>query len=99
MNPITGTSPRHRLEQQRHAVAVSVAVATLTATVGGWRPSAAAAWTIAMIAIVVGVPHGALDIEIGPRLTKPTWFFGMYLASALCIVLAWLAAPEIGVVA
>ncbi len=99
MNPITGTSPRQRLEQYRHGVAVFVAVATLAATIGGWTPNAAAAWTIAIVAIVVGVPHGALDVEIGPRLTKPTWFFGMYLAGACCIVLAWLAAPEIGVVA
>lgn len=99
MNPATGMSRWHRLEQRRHAVAVCVTVATLTATLGGWTPSPVAAWTIAIIAIVVGLPHGALDVVIGPRLAKPTLFFGIYLAAALGIVLVWLAAPAVGVVA
>ncbi len=99
MNLTPGTSRHHRLEQQRHSVAVCVAVATLTATLGGWTPSSGAALSIAIVAIAVGLPHGALDIVIGPRLTKPTLFFGLYLAAALGIVLVWLATPVLGVVA
>jgi len=74
-------------------------VATLIATLGGWTPSPAAAWTIVIVAIAVGLPHGALDIVIGPRLTKPTLFFGLYLAASLGIVVVWLAVPFLGVVA
>jgi len=99
MNLTPGTSRRHRLEQQRHNIAVWVAVATLTATLGGWTPSSAAAWTIAIVAVAVGLPHGALDIVIGPRLVKPTLFYGLYVAAAFGIVLAWLVMPVLGVVA
>ncbi len=99
MNPATSMSRRNRLEQQRHGVASCVAIAALIATFGGWTPSSAAAWTIAVVAIAIGLPHGALDIAIGPRLTKPALFFGMYLAAAVGIVTVWLAAPVLGMVA
>lgn len=99
MNHTTRTNRRHRLDQQRHTIAVCVAVTTLTATLNGWTPTSSAAWTIAIIAIAVGLPHGALDIVIGPQLTKPTLFFAIYLTAALGIILIWLAAPAIGVAA
>jgi len=92
-------SRSHRLEQQRHAIAVCVAVATLTATFGGWTPSSAAAWTISIVAIAVGLPHGALDIVIGPRFAKLQLFYRLYLAAAIGIVLVWLTAPTFGLVA
>lgn len=98
MNPTTGTTRRRRLEQQRHAIAISVTIITLIATVSGWTPNPATAWTIAIIAIAIGLPHGALDIVIGPRLTRPALFFGMYLAAAISIVLIWSAAPALGLV-
>ncbi len=98
MNATNRVSRRPRLEQHRHIVAVCVAATTLTATLGGWTPTPRAAWSIVIVAIVVALPHGALDVVIGPRLVKPTLFFGMYLAAALGIVLVWLAAPPLGVV-
>jgi len=99
MSTTTGMSRRHRLEQQRHVVAVCVAAATLTATLVGWAPSSGAAWAIVIASLAVGLPHGALDVVIGPRLTRPRRFFGIYLTTALVIVLAWLALPALGVVA
>jgi len=99
MNRTAGIGRSHRLEQQRHTVAVCIAGATLAATLGGWTPSSAVAWMIAVVAIAVGLPHGALDIMIGPRLVKPQLFFGLYLAGVLGVVLVWLAAPALGLVA
>jgi hypothetical protein len=99
MNHTTRTNRRHRLDQQRHTIAVCVAATTLTATLNGWTPTSSAAWTIAIIAIAIGLPHGALDIVIGPQLTKPTLFFAIYLTAALGIILVWLAAPAIGMAA
>jgi len=99
MDPTTATGRWPRLEQQRHAVAASVAVATSTATVGGWTPNSAAAWTIVIAAIAVGLPHGALDVVIGPRHTKPQLFFGLYLAAVLGIVSMWIVAPAVCLVA
>ena len=99
MNPATGMSRRYRLERRRHNVAVWVALATLIATLGGWAPSTAAAWAIAIVAIAVGLPHGALDIVIGPRLGRPTLFFGLYAAVMLGVVLVWLSFPVLGLVA
>lgn len=99
MNRTDGMGRSHRLEQQRHAVAVCIAGATLAATLGGWTPSSAVAWMIAVVAIAVGLPHGALDIMIGPRFAKPQLFFGLYLAGVVGVVLVWLAAPAFGLVA
>lgn len=95
----TRMSRGQRLERQRHDVAVCVAVMTLIATLGGWTPSSTAAWTIVIVAIAVGLPHGAFDVVIGPRLTTPTLFFAMYLAAAVGIVLFWLATPALGMAA
>lgn len=99
MNPSTRTSRRYRLEHERRIVAMCVAVSTLTATLGGWTPSSGAAWSIMVAAIAVGLPHGALDIVIGPRAAKPSLFFGMYLATAIAVVVVWLAAPMLGLIA
>ena len=97
VRPIPGR--RGQLERQRHLVAVGAAVAAVVATLAGWTPSSAAALTIVIIAVAVGLPHGALDIVIGPRMTKPSLFFGSYLAGAALMMLVWLVAPLLGLVA
>jgi Brp/Blh family beta-carotene 15,15'-monooxygenase len=84
---------RQRLERQRHVVAISVAAAILAATLAGWTPSLSAAVVIVVIAVSIGMPHGALDIVIGPRMAKPSVFFVAYLALGAAIVLIWLVAP------
>jgi Brp/Blh family beta-carotene 15,15'-monooxygenase len=92
------TSRRHRLERVRHIVAVGVSAVVLVATVGGWTPSLAAAVVIMITAVAIGMPHGALDVVTGPRLTKPIAFFVSYLALGAATVVVWLAAPLFGLV-
>ena len=92
-------SGRHRFEQQRHVVAVSVATALVVATLSGWSPNSATAMAIAVGAVGIGLPHGALDIVIGPRLARPSTFFEMYLVVAASTLLVWLFAPTLGLVA
>lgn len=93
-----GTSRRHRLERHRHVIALCVAAIAVAATLAGWTPSPTTALTVVIVAIGIGLPHGALDIVIGPRMARPTTFFGMYLAVAATSVLIWLLAPVLGLV-
>lgn len=95
-SPVNATccsTRRHRLERRRHAVAVSVATTTLIVSIAGWTPSSTAAVTIMIIAVAVGMPHGALDVVVGPRLARPSVFFATYLALAAATALVWLIAP------
>jgi beta-carotene 15,15'-dioxygenase len=84
---------RDRLERKRHVVAVLVAATTLIITIAGWTPSLTAAVLIVTVAVAVGMPHGALDVVIGPRMAKPTTFFATYLALAAVTVVVWLSLP------
>ena len=62
-----------------------------------------AGWICAVVTIVVlGVPHGALDVEIGRTLFRPrlgrAWFpvFALpYLALVAVVLAAWHVAPEV----
>ena len=94
--PIPGR--RDQLERRRHIVALCGAVAAVVATLLGWTPNSAAALTIVIVAVAIGLPHGALDIVIGPRMTKRSLFFGCYLAIAALTTLVWLAAPRLALV-
>ena len=89
---------RDRLERHRHAIAVCAAIAAVGATLLGWTPSSAAALTIVIAAVAIGLPHGALDVVIGPRMTKRSLFFGCYLAVAALTTLVWLVAPLLALV-
>jgi beta-carotene 15,15'-dioxygenase len=88
-----GVASRARLERRRHDVAMCVAGATLLLTLAGWAPSSTVAMAIVVIAVVIGMPHGALDIVIGPQMVRPVAFFGMYLTLAAATVVVWLVAP------
>ncbi len=89
---------RDRLERQRHILAMCAAVAAVAATLGGWTPSSAAALTIVIVAVALGLPHGALDIIVGPRIVTPSLFFGSYLAVAAFTTLVWLVTPVLGLI-
>jgi beta-carotene 15,15'-dioxygenase len=95
---VTPKRLRSRLERTRHDVAVCVAFAALLLTLTGWTPGSNAAMAVVFIAVVIGMPHGALDIVIGPRMLRPASFFGMYLALAATTVLVWLVAPLLSLV-
>ncbi len=90
---------RDRLEARRHIVAVGLATAALLATALGWTPSSATALTIVFAAVALGMPHGALDIVIGRRLTRASVFFELYLAVAVVMAVIWIAAPAVGLFA
>ncbi len=98
--PTVGSSRRstklHQLEAIRHAVAVTLSAAALSATVAGWSPDPASALVIVIAAAAIGLPHGALDVVIGPSVAKPLAFFGAYIGFAAAIVLFWLWAPLSG---
>lgn len=96
--PAPDSRRRQRLERNRHAIAMTVAAGTVGGTIAGWTPSPTAAVAIVIIAVTVGMPHGALDVVIGPRMTRPTVFFGAYLLFAAATVLAWLLAPLLSLV-
>ena len=59
-------------------------------------------WVVAVATIVLlGVPHGALDVEIGRTLFRPRWgwawfpiFALPYLALVALVLIAWQVAPE-----
>ena len=58
-------------------------------------------WAVAVI-VVLGVPHGALDVEIGRQLLRGRlggWWFpvfaGPYLLLVAAVLLAWRWAPEV----
>ncbi len=92
------TSRLHRLERHRHVIAVSAGAAAVAATLAGWTPSSNTAMAVVIMAIGIGMPHGALDIVLGPRMARPAAFFGAYLAVAATSVLIWLLAPVLGLV-
>lgn len=94
--PAHDSGRRRRLERRRHVAAITVAAATLGATVAGWAPSPTAAVVIVLVAVAVGLPHGALDVVIGPSMTKPIVFLGSYLGVASATVLLWIGFPLLG---
>lgn len=96
--PAPDSRRRQRLERNRHAVAMTVAAGSVGGTIAGWTPSPTAAVAIVIIAVSLGMPHGALDVVIGPRMARPTTFFGAYLVLAAATVLAWLMAPLLSLV-
>lgn len=99
MSTVSPSRSGNRLGHQLHVVGVFVALAASTAALSGWSPSPAAVFGIATIAITVGLPHGALDIALGPRVIRPAVFLVAYVVAASSVVLAWLAMPALGVVA
>lgn len=94
--PAHDSGRRRRLERRRHVAAVTVAAGTLGATVAGWTPSPTAAVVIVLVAVAVGLPHGALDVVIGPSMAKPIVFLAGYLGVASVAVLVWLGLPLLG---
>ncbi len=89
---------RARWESNRHVIAVSVAAIAIPGTLVGWAPSPTSAVAIVVAAVVIGLPHGALDVAIGPRMANPIAFFGAYLLLAATTVAVWLLVPLLGFV-
>ena len=96
--PLVGAGTRDRLENRRHIGACCCAAAAVTATLLGWTPTSAMASTVALAAVAIGLPHGAFDIVIGPRMFRPSAFFPMYMTVAAIMLLMWLLVPFAGLV-
>ena len=59
-------------------------------------------FSLALLVALIGVPHGALDHEVGQRLLRPAlgsfWcvaFFSVYLATSVVVVIGWYVIPVI----
>lgn len=87
-----------RLETQRHRLAVLVALVAIVASVAGWNPSTETALAVAALAAVLGLPHGAADIVVGPRLIRPSMFQAAYIGLAAATIAAWFVAPAASLV-
>ena len=71
-----------------------VYVLALAAT-AGWTPAPVVITVLLAGAAVLSMPHGALDVVVGPRLLGPS-FFPVYLALAGLTIGVWLLAPTLG---
>ncbi len=78
--------------------AVALSGITALATFAGWHPSSMSTLLIMSIAVALGMPHGALDVAIGPKLTHWALFFPMYAIAFGTAVAAWFVQPLIGLV-
>lgn len=86
-------TPIERLETIRRRMALAGGSLAVVATLAGWRPSGTAALVIGIAAVAVGMPHGALDVVVGPRAMPQRGFFAIYGALALATVMVWLVLP------
>ena len=86
-------------ESRRNVVALTVTGVAVTATLAGWSPSIPTAVVIVGLAAAVGMPHGALDVAVGPRHLPRRAFFNGYGLLALATVVLWFAAPVVALAA
>ena len=77
-------------------IALSVTAIAVGMTLAGWSLSPLTALIVAVVAVALGMPHGALDVTIGPRLMSWYWFFPAYGLAAALTVAGWMAAPKYG---
>lgn len=85
---------------RRHPpTALAVALTALAATLIGWDPSPAAALVIAVGAVMFGMPHGALDVALGPKLIHWALFFPAYGVATAATIALWFIAPTLSLCA
>ncbi len=92
----TSTETRSRLGDlhARSALALTALAAIVSAL--GWSPSPLFALFVAVVAVAIGMPHGALDVAIGPKLVHWAAFFPAYGAAAAITIAGWLVEPRAG---
>jgi beta-carotene 15,15'-dioxygenase len=91
--------PRRALGELRAPVAFAGTTAVVMMSLLGWSPSPMLSLLIAVAAVVAGMPHGALDVVLGPRMFGSRRFFPAYGALAALVVAGWVASPAIALVA
>jgi beta-carotene 15,15'-dioxygenase len=74
-------------------IAIAVTSAVILAVAFGWHPSPTVSLGFGIAAVLVGMPHGALDVAIGPRLLHWMLFFPLYGLLFAATIATWLVAP------
>jgi beta-carotene 15,15'-dioxygenase len=74
-------------------IAIAVTSAVILAVAFGWHPSPTVSLMFGIAAVLIGMPHGALDVAIGPRFVHWKLFFPLYGLLFGATIAAWLAAP------
>ncbi len=80
-------------------VAATLSLILAVGFLAGWTPSPSFALALAVGAVVVGMPHGALDVAIGPKLLDWKVFFPLYGMAVATTIAIWFAAPRWSLVA
>jgi beta-carotene 15,15'-dioxygenase len=97
--PLRPTARERSVHDRLAMGATTITGAALALTMGGWSPSPAAATIIVVLAVCIGMPHGAYDVVAGPRLFSPTRFFLGYGLLVGAVVVGWLLAPAVALAA
>jgi beta-carotene 15,15'-dioxygenase len=96
-----GVPPRNAVDASRaihalhRAAAIAVAGLVILISMFGWSPTAEMALVVAALAASIGLPHGALDVAIGPALLDRRLYFALYGALAALMVGLWFALPPV----
>jgi beta-carotene 15,15'-dioxygenase len=88
-----GSNPSDPIRSLHLVVALGVTLIAVAASVAGWSPSPIAALAIGVGALMFGMPHGALDVAIGPQLLHWAAFFPLYGLVAGLTVALWFVTP------
>jgi beta-carotene 15,15'-dioxygenase len=78
---------------------MAATAAVCVASLAGWRPTSTATLVICIAAVAIGMPHGALDVVVGPRLWGSARFMAVYGALVPAVVAIWLIAPVVSLAA
>jgi beta-carotene 15,15'-dioxygenase len=65
----------------------------------GWSPSTTVTLAVVVVAVIVGMPHGAYDVVAGPRLFGWVRFGALYGLLGAAVVGVWIAAPFAALIA
>ena len=96
MEVVPGDQGEWDVARWHSPIALSITALAVGVTLAGWSLSPTAALIVAVGAVTLGMPHGALDVTIGPRLMNWYWFFPAYGLAAALTVAGWMAAPKYG---
>jgi beta-carotene 15,15'-dioxygenase len=82
-----------------HNGALALSGFVVTCSLAGWQPSTTVSIVIAVIAVFCGMPHGALDVALGPKMLNWKLFFPLYGSAFGLTIGAWLIEPLVSLVA
>ncbi len=86
---------RSAMHDRHRVVSIGIVAFVVAVSMLGWSPTPGVALGLAVAAAAIGLPHGALDVAIGPALAARQVYFALYGALAALIVAAWIVAPAV----